>query len=101
MKTSTITNTKNHLSALLNFVRHGETIIITDRDRPVARICPALNNNISCEDKLSILEKQGLVKRAETKFAKKLKEIIKIAPPKSKGKASVINALLKERAEGR
>ena len=100
MKTVTITNTKNHLSALLNFVRHGETIIITDRKQPIAQICPTQNKNISSNDKLSILEKQGLLKRSESKSLKKLKEIINLAPPKSKGNSSIIDALLKERAEG-
>ena len=40
MKTATITQTKNGLSALLDRVRHGETIVITDRSRPVARLEP-------------------------------------------------------------
>ena len=101
MKTATITNTKNYLSALLNFVRHGETIIITDRKRPIAQICPVKNNNLSLGGQLSILEKQGLLKRAENKTLKNLKEIIKTVPPKPKGNASIIDALLKERAEGR
>ncbi len=101
MKTATITNTKNHLSALLNFVRHGETIIITDRKRPIAQICPTQNNNINCNDQLIILEKQGLLKPAKTKSAKKRKKIFKTIPPKPKGNVSVLDALLKERAGGR
>jgi len=101
MKTATITNTKNHLSALLNYVRHGETIIITDRNRPIARICPTENDKITSDDQLSILEKQGLLKRAETKSSKKLSGIIKTVPPKPEGNVSVIDSLLKERAEGR
>ncbi len=101
MKTATITNTKNHLSALLNYVRHGETIIITDRNRPIARICPTENDKITREDQLAILEKQGLLKRAEAKSSKKLSEIIKTAPPQPKRNASIIDSLLKERAEGR
>ena len=40
MKTATITQTKNGLSALLDRVQHGETIVITDRSRPVARLEP-------------------------------------------------------------
>lgn len=37
---STISETKNNLSALLDRVRAGETITILDRDRPVARLVP-------------------------------------------------------------
>lgn len=36
MKKATITEAKNQLSALVARVRHGETIVITDRGRPVA-----------------------------------------------------------------
>ena len=101
MKTATITNTKNHLSALLNYVRHGETIIITDRNHPIARISPAQKDDISHKNQLAILEKQGLLKRAETKSSSKLKKIITTAPPKAKANVSIIDALLKERSEGR
>ena len=38
MKTATIPEAKNRLSALIDRVRHGETVIITDRGRPVARL---------------------------------------------------------------
>ena len=36
MKTATLTETKNQLSALIDQVRHGETILILDRGRAVA-----------------------------------------------------------------
>src|SRR5678809_661438 len=42
MKTATLTEAKNQLSALIDLVRHGETIVITDRGRPVARLVSAL-----------------------------------------------------------
>ncbi len=40
MKTASISQTKNQLSALLDAVRHGETILIMDRNCPVARLEP-------------------------------------------------------------
>ncbi len=40
MLTSTISETKNHLSRLLAKVRKGESLLILDRKRPVARIEP-------------------------------------------------------------
>jgi prevent-host-death family protein len=43
MKTATISETKNQLSALLDRVRHGETILITDRSQPVARLEPVVS----------------------------------------------------------
>jgi prevent-host-death family protein len=42
MKKATITEAKNQLSSLIDRVRHGETIVITDRGRPVARLMSAL-----------------------------------------------------------
>lgn len=38
MITSTISQTKNNLSELLASVRQGETLIIMDRKKPVARV---------------------------------------------------------------
>lgn len=42
MKTATITEAKNGLSALIDRVRAGESILILDRGRPVARLEPAV-----------------------------------------------------------
>lgn len=38
MKTASISKTKNHLSALLEEVQRGETVVITDHNRPIARL---------------------------------------------------------------
>lgn len=40
MKSANIAMAKNQLSRLLRRVKRGETIIITERDRPVARLLP-------------------------------------------------------------
>ena len=40
MKTASISEAKNRLSAYLDMVRRGESILITDRGRPVARLAP-------------------------------------------------------------
>ena len=45
MKTASISQTKNQLSALIDQVRQGETIVITDHDRPVAKLVPAQAEN--------------------------------------------------------
>ena len=41
MKMANISYTKNHLSSLLARVKEGESIVIMDRNRPVARLEPA------------------------------------------------------------
>lgn len=40
MRRTSITDAKNNLSALLDRVRRGETVLICDRNRPVARLQP-------------------------------------------------------------
>jgi prevent-host-death family protein len=40
MRCTSITDAKNNLSALIDRVRRGETVLICDRNRPVARLLP-------------------------------------------------------------
>jgi prevent-host-death family protein len=40
MKTASISEAKNRLSAYIDPVRRGETVQITDRGNPVARLVP-------------------------------------------------------------
>ncbi len=40
MKTANIATAKNQLSRLLQRVKRGETIVITERNRPIARLQP-------------------------------------------------------------
>ena len=40
MKKASVSETKNHLSAILREVREGETYLIVDHGKPVARIEP-------------------------------------------------------------
>ena len=44
---ASVSYAKNHLSALLNRVKDGETILITDRDRPVAKLMPVVEGDWS------------------------------------------------------
>ena len=98
MKKASITQTKNRLSALIDLVRHGETVLIMDRDRPVARLEPVLPaNKLEAEGQLVRLEREGIVRRAHANPSKKLLQ----PPPKVRGKASILRALLAERSEGR
>lgn len=42
MKKASLTQVRDHLSALVDQVRAGETILITERGRPVARLEPVV-----------------------------------------------------------
>jgi prevent-host-death family protein len=99
MKTATITETKNQLSALIDRVRHGETIIITDRGRPVARLVSALTTAAEDPDgRLARLERRGGLRRATAPPPRALilKPLLKAKKP-----SGVLAALLEERREGR
>lgn len=99
MKTATITEAKNQLSALLDRVRHGETIVITDRGRPVARLVSALTGAADDpEGRLARLERRGGLRRAT---APPPRTLIRRKLPKTKKPSGVLDALLEERREGR
>lgn len=99
MKRASITQTKNQLSALIDAVRQGETVLITDRDRPVARLEPVLNGVHGAQTKrLAMLERSGIIRLGTSRPPKKL---IGQKPPKAEKGASVLKALLADREEGR
>lgn len=99
MKTASISQAKNQLSALIDAVRHGETVIITDRDRPVARIVPVQRaENEDDEARLARLERAGLIRRGNPAA---LREMLKTPPIELPDGVSVLEALLEERRNGR
>jgi prevent-host-death family protein len=99
MRIATITEAKNQLSALIDRVRHGETIVITDRGRPVARLVSALTGAPEdAEGRLARLERRGGLRRAASAPQK---SVILAKLPRVKKPAGVLEALLEERREGR
>jgi len=101
MERATITQVKNHLSAFLDKVKHGETVLITDRGRPVARL-ETVVSGISINDvkgRLARLERTGLVRRARSTPSR---EIMTGTPPPAPGQGvSLLQAVLAEREENR
>jgi prevent-host-death family protein len=98
MKTASITEAKNSLSALIDSVKAGGSVLITDRGRPVARLEPVVAGADADEARLARLIRAGVVRPGRTPlppdfFTREL--------PKPKGGASVVEALLEERREGR
>lgn len=99
MKKATISYTKNKLSALLDLVKAGETILITDRGRPVARLEPAEGTGPEYEEaRLQRLVRKGIVTPAKRPVSK---HFFDLPIPKPSGKGDILKALLDERAEGR
>jgi prevent-host-death family protein len=98
MKTATLTETKNNLSALVDQVQHGETILILDRGRPVARLESVLTEGTDAEGRLARLERKGLLRRASAPLPR---EILMTRPPQRSSGRGALEALLAERREGR
>ena len=99
MVTTSITEAKNRLSALIDKVKGGETVVITDRGRPVARLSSALDDTRpDVEGRLARLERQGAVRRATKDVPIRL--ILK-APPAARRGVDILQELLNERTEGR
>ena len=102
MKTASISETKNNLSALIDQVRQGHSILILDRNRPVARLEPVTASpkmgKKGWEERLERLERAGLIRRGKGKLDP---EFFKLPRPRPKNGASVLEALLEERREGR
>jgi len=99
VKKASITEAKNQLSALIDRVRHGETIVITDRGRPVARLVSALTGAAQDPDgRLARLERQGGLRRA---ISLPPRALIVRRLSLTKRPSGVLDALLEERQEGR
>lgn len=96
MKTASISQTKNQLSALIEQVRQGEMIVITDHDRPVARLAPVgADNTIDATGELSMLERKGIIRRGNGT------PCLLAPPPKLLNDVSALGVLLDERQRGR
>ena len=96
MRTATITEAKNGLSALIDRVKAGETIVITDRGIPVARLQPL--TDADQEGRIARLERAGLVRRGS---APPPLDLLDEPPASVPGGGSVVEALLEERRSGR
>lgn len=99
MRTASVSDTKNNLSALLEQVKQGHSILITDRNRPVARLEPVAAPDEASAGRLARLERAGLIRRGRGKLD--VAAFRKMPLAKASRGASVLTALLEERQEGR
>jgi len=95
MATASISEAKAKLSALLERVKTGESITITDRGMPVAQIVPIPVSEVDWDERLERLERQGVIRRPK----EKLDVEWFLARPLPKFEESVLEALLEERRE--
>lgn len=97
MGTTTITEAKNGLSALIDRVQAGESIIILERGRPVARLEP-IDGGADATGRLARLERAGIIKMGTG--APPI-ELMRQPPPKLARGASAVRTLIEERRSGR
>lgn len=95
MRIASVSEAKNKLSALLDLVRSGESVLIVDRGRPVARLEPAVSAD-DPEGRIARLERAGILRSG-----KAARVVFDTPPPKPRRGWSAVAAVLAERREGR
>jgi prevent-host-death family protein len=99
MRKASITEAKNNLSALIDSLRGGSPVLIVDRGRPVARLEPVTADSETEQGgRLSRLVRDGIVRPRRGAAHRAL---FSGQPPRASAGASVVDALIKERREGR
>lgn len=100
MLKANISKAKNELSRYLDAVRGGETVIILDRNRPIAQIQPLTNKQFRNSARLDELAARGLIARPDATDQSWTDELR--APGGDQGTIiGSVEALLEERASGR
>ena len=103
MKKAKIAELRNGLSRYLDHVRAGGTVVVYDRDKPIAEIVPIKKSRARSkeeldEERLARLEAKGAIRRGTGDMAAWLKTHKPIKIPG--GPAGVLQALLDERESG-
>lgn len=96
MKTASITEAKNGLSALIDRVKAGESVVITDRGVPVAVLEP-VSEQVDWDERLARLERDGLISRGT---GKPPLDLLRTPGPRLRDGASIVDAVLEERRSG-
>ncbi len=98
MKTASVSETKNNLSAILRQVREGESFLIVDRGKPIARLEPLNAEEKGADQRRADLERRGILRRGRGRVRR---EIIETPPPPLPKGVSALALLLEEREAGR
>ena len=98
MDQANISYTRNHLSEILARVREGETILIMDRQRPVARLEPVAGEPARESPWQNDLVRRGLIRPARRRLDPK--ELARLPLPMPVGGGDVVAAVGLDREEG-
>lgn len=100
MRTASVTEAKNRLSALLDRVKAGESVIITDRGVPIARIEP-ITRTTDWDARMQRLIAEGkVIPGNDMPHEELLRRMRAIPRPKLPEGASLLEAVLEERESG-
>jgi len=98
MKRAGITEAKNRLSALLDRVRNGETVLIEDRGVAVAQLNPVAGRAAGPDrDTVARLERQGIVRPATARAPSRL---VLTRPPRPRRPVALSRLVAAEREDG-
>ena len=98
MKSAKIADLKNNLSRYLEHVKAGGSVMVFERDRPVAQIVPlsgSRGRREGVDARLARLERRGIIRRGTGGLPEWLGQR---RPPRLRG--SVLKDLLAERGRG-
>lgn len=99
MKRVSITDAKNGLSALIDGLKGGSSVMIVDRGRPVARLEPVPSDSNDEQDgRISRLVREGVIRPARAAL---LPSLFSDELPRLKDDASALAALIEERRDSR
>jgi len=96
METASISQLKNGLSAYVDRVRAGESILVTDRGIVVARLEPA-GGRPDAAGRLERLERAGAVRIG---LGAPPVELLRSPAPRPRGGRSIVEVVLEERRSG-
>ena len=98
VKNAKISELKDNLSRFLAYVRRGGTVRVFDRDAHIADItpCSAIGADTDPDSTLAKLERDGILQRGGRRLPEDF-----LTRRLARPKASVVQALLDERREGR
>jgi prevent-host-death family protein len=98
MKRASVTEAKNRLSALLDRVRHGETVLIEDRGVAVAQLAPVGRGDRGVDaDRLARLERSGILRPPQSP---KPSAVLLGRPPRPGRPHALSRSVADERASG-
>jgi prevent-host-death family protein len=97
MSKVSVSDLKNNLSAYLRRVRAGQTLVIHDRDVPIARI-DAIERGGAGRDRLMSLRAQGITRPPKRRLTRESLGAAFTALPEN---ANLVGALQQERDSGR